>query len=214
MEPVQRGEHPVWSSDAMRRAVTARDVGRIVALARRAAGLSQAELAALCSYSQSTISRLETNRQGVDDIRLLRQVVNALNLPPHFVGLAPDSPPTPSPVRSRPAAGPGLDPEPLLRTARVRRVGMSTVQAFQAAIADYWRRDDEHGSETLRPAVIGQLDYVRDLLDQPQSEGVRQSLYATAAELSRLAGWMLFDARHYSTASRYFRQGRRAGEHH
>jgi hypothetical protein len=65
---------------------------------------------------------------------------------------------------------------------------MSTIEALQAAIAGYWRRDDEHGSETLRPAVIGQLDYMRDLLDQPQTDRVRQALYATAAELSRLAG--------------------------
>ncbi|NEE60496.1 hypothetical protein G3M55_90315, partial [Streptomyces sp. SID8455] len=71
-------------------------------------------------------------------------------------------------------------------------------------IADYWRRDDEHGGETLRPAVVGQLRYVVDLLKEQRPAPLRDGLHSIAAELARLTGWTYFDARQYHQARVYF----------
>jgi transcriptional regulator with XRE-family HTH domain len=82
------------------------------------------------------------------------------------------------------------------------------VEALEAAIRDYWRRDDQFGGETLRPAAIGQLDYVLGLLRSSMSPETIRRLHAAAAELSRLVGWMFFDARAYDFSRRYFKQAR------
>ncbi len=82
------------------------------------------------------------------------------------------------------------------------------VEALEAAIKDYWRRDDQFGGETLRPAAIGQLDYVLGLLGSSMSPETIRRLHAAAAELSRLVGWMFFDARAYDLSRRYFKQAR------
>ena len=82
----------------------------------------------------------------------------------------------------------------------------STLQALRSSIEDYWRRDDQHGGETLRPAVIGQLRYVVGLLKENRPAPIRQGLYGVAAELARLTGWTHFDARQYNQARTYFKE--------
>jgi tetratricopeptide (TPR) repeat protein len=80
---------------------------------------------------------------------------------------------------------------------------------LQASIEDYWRRDDEHGGETLRPAVMGQLRYVLGILCATADPNYQRSLHGIAAELARLTGWTYFDARQYSTARGYFAEALR-----
>jgi transcriptional regulator with XRE-family HTH domain len=84
--------------------------------------------------------------------------------------------------------------------------GAPIAEALEAAIRDYWRRDDQFGGETLRPAAIGQLDYVLGLLASSMAPDTMRRLHVAAAELSRLVGWMFFDARAYDLSRRYFEQ--------
>jgi hypothetical protein len=96
------------------------------------------------------------------------------------------------------------DLDSILAIAAGTKVTPSTLRSLQTSIEDYWRRDDEHGGEALRPAVIGQLRYVKGILADSTDPNYRRSLHGIAAELARLTGWTFFDARQYSTARTYF----------
>lgn len=93
---------------------------------------------------------------------------------------------------------------PLLTTARSRMTPVA--EALEAAIRDYWRLDDLYGGETLRPAAIGQLEYVMGLFGYSMAPASLRRLHALAAELARLVGWMFFDARAYDLSRPYFRR--------
>ena len=61
--------------------------GAILREARRAAGLSQAQLGRRISYSAATVSRFETGRRPLTDVVVLRSLAAALNVPPDVFGL-------------------------------------------------------------------------------------------------------------------------------
>jgi hypothetical protein len=133
-------------------------------------------------------------------------------LPPDQIGLAP----TPRLLaecqrlhdvrRRRLLAMRGRLESPFLVPTSRPASGAPIVEALEAAIRDYWRRDDQFGGETLRPAVIGQLDYVMGLFASSMAPETMRRLHLAAAELSRLVGWMFFDARAYDLSRRYFKQ--------
>ncbi|HEY3715686.1 MAG TPA: helix-turn-helix transcriptional regulator [Jatrophihabitantaceae bacterium] len=188
--------------EALRRAVITGEIGEVVRLARVRAGLSQAELGQACGgYRQSTISRLEAGRVSNPDRRTLAKVADVLGIPPEWLGIASGvmgEPPSPAPQRAGQSAAGLLNVD--------ARVTPRTVQALEMAIVDYWRRDDEFGGRSLYPAVAGHLRYVLDLLRYRTDAPLRRQLVGVGAELARLAGWMLFDSRHYATAARHYAQ--------
>jgi len=119
--------------------------------------------------------------------------------PVHVRERAPSAEPTPGAER---ALSEGLDDLMALADGQVTR---STLAALRSSVEDYWRRDDQHGGASLRPAVVGHLRYVTQLM-RTTEVGLRRDLQSLAAELARLAGWAHFDARQYSTARTYFTQ--------
>lgn len=56
------------------------EIGQAVAVARKKAGLTQAEVAKRAQTTQSVIARLETGRGGVPSLQLLDKVAQALGL--------------------------------------------------------------------------------------------------------------------------------------
>jgi transcriptional regulator with XRE-family HTH domain len=79
---------PIWRRDPVRSALESGDVGAIVRSVREARQLTLAELGARCGYSASTLSRLETGRQPLRDVGVLRCLADALGIPTHLFGLA------------------------------------------------------------------------------------------------------------------------------
>jgi len=82
------GTHPLQDSPAARAAAAAGRRGEVLRLARRAAGLRQAELGARSGYSAATISRFETGRRPLSDLGILRRFCEVLTIPPELFGLA------------------------------------------------------------------------------------------------------------------------------
>ncbi|MGV9677086.1 helix-turn-helix domain-containing protein [Nocardia sp. NPDC003482] len=91
--------HPIWDLDAVHTAAASGDYGAVVRAVRRAAALTLADLAQRTNYSISTLSRLETGKQHLSDVGVLRGLADALDIPPSLLGLA-DTPPQPMRVRS------------------------------------------------------------------------------------------------------------------
>jgi transcriptional regulator with XRE-family HTH domain len=102
----------VWSSWEVRAAAAHESPGAVIALARRAHGLSQGQLGHLAGFSQSAISRIESGGNLAYDLRMLRVFQRLLGIPAHLLGLAPDAYPVPRTDESAVLGPIGLRPGP------------------------------------------------------------------------------------------------------
>lgn len=220
-EPPRPKELPagLLTDPMMIRACQTRDFGRIFKLVKTRAGIYPSMIARRCDLTPSRVGEVIAGRRQLLHMDVIERISDGLRIPGHMLGLARrgwetpqnlavrprESIETPSPVHEPLAAGlPGADVDSILALAAEQDLSSSTLDALQSSISDYWRRDDEHGGETLRPAVVGQLRYVVDLLKEQRPAPMRHGLHSIAAELARLTGWTYFDARKYSQARAYF----------
>jgi hypothetical protein len=92
-----------------------------------------------------------------------------------------------------------------------RRVQPEHVDAIETMTAQLRRMDDQFGGGTVLDLVRAQVLHVRNLLvNHTYTEGIGTRLYAAAAELLRLGGWLSFDAGQQSEAQRYWLAALRA----
>lgn len=220
-EPSLWKELPVGllTDPVMIEACQVRDFGRVFQLVKTRAGIYPSMIARRCDLTPSRVGEVITGRRQLLHMDVIERISDGLRIPGHMLGLARrawETPPsltaTPREPAGVPASAvkpvsiglPGADLDSILALAVERNLSASTLDALQSSIADYWRRDDEHGGETLRPAVVGQLRYVVDLLREQRPHPLRDSLHSIAAELARLTGWTYFDARQYNQARAYF----------
>ncbi|MFD5203817.1 hypothetical protein ACFWM7_27565 [Streptomyces sp. NPDC058375] len=200
-------------------ACQSRDFGRIFRLVKARAGIYPSIIARRCDLTPSRVGEVIAGRRQLLHMDVIERISDGLRIPGNMLGLARrswETPPSltvtprepaevPTPAVEPPATGlPGADVDSILALAAERDLSASTLDALHSSIADYWRRDDEHGGEILRPAVVGQLRYVVDLLKEQRSAPLWDGLHSIAAELARLTGWTYFDARQYNQARAYF----------
>ncbi|MFJ6747984.1 hypothetical protein ACIQNI_07280 [Streptomyces sp. NPDC091266] len=199
-------------------ACRARDFSRVFRLVKKQAGIYPSMIARLCDLTPSRVGEVIAGQRQLLHMDVIERISDGLRIPGHMLGLArrPWETPTALVVTEReppqasgpespsPATLPGPDVDSILALTSRTDPAPSTLQALQSSIEDYWRRDDQHGGETLRPAVVGQLRYVVGLLGESTSTSLRRGLYGVAAELARLTGWTYFDARQFSQARAYF----------
>ncbi|MFE2601443.1 helix-turn-helix domain-containing protein [Streptomyces sp. NPDC059396] len=217
--------NPEWQ-----RACLQRDFAKVFHLVKVKAGIYPSRVAALCGMTPSRVGEIMSGRRGLAHIDVIERVADGLRIPGAMLGLAHRPWEIPSPATSRdrlaslssrsaqasetsadversPDAESHSDLDDLLTLAD-GRVTRSTLLALRSSVEDYWRRDDEHGGASLRPAVVGHLRYVTQMMRSVRAP-LRRDLQSLAAELARLAGWAYFDARQYSTARTHFTQALR-----
>ncbi|MEU5125409.1 hypothetical protein [Streptomyces mobaraensis] len=206
------------ASEAMISACRERDFSQIFRLAARRGGIHYTGIGQRVSLTASRVGEIASGKRNIRDMDVIERVADGLRIPGHMLGLArreweepradENAPNEVAPSllgATNPACVlPGADLDSILAVAAGPKLSPSTVRALHSSIEDYWRRDDEHGGEALRPAVVGQLRYVIELIKEAHGEEFQQSLYGVAAELARLTGWTYFDARQYSQARMYF----------
>ncbi|MFC1434164.1 hypothetical protein ACEZDB_26290 [Streptacidiphilus sp. N1-3] len=205
-------------------ACAARDFTRIFSLAKSKAGTHASRIARLCELTPSRVGEVLSGQRQITNMNVIERIADGLQIPGHMLGLAArawEQPRIPSPCRPQTRAAEEVfrpphsvesrtnDLDDILAIAANTKVTPGTLRSLQTSIEDYWRRDDEHGGEALRPAVIGQLRYVLGVLDDTTDPHYRRVLHGIAAELARLTGWTYFDARQHSTARTYFTQSLR-----
>ncbi|MGV9320427.1 helix-turn-helix domain-containing protein [Streptomyces sp. NPDC003660] len=220
-QPSRSNELPVGLllDPAMIEACRARDFARVFHLVKVRAGIYPSTIARRCDLTPSRVGEVMAGRRHLLHMDVIERIADGLRVPGHMLGLArrswetPDIPAVTAPERSdepnpfdaHPVTGlPGPDIDSILALASERDISASTLEALHSSITDYWRRDDEHGGEVLRPAIVGQLRYVVGLLRQQGPTPMRDGLHGVAAELARLTGWTYFDARQYNQARAYF----------
>ncbi|MCF3146668.1 hypothetical protein [Streptomyces platensis] len=210
------------SSTGMIDACRERNFSKIFELAKTRGGFYPSLIARRCDMTPSRVGEVLAGKRFIKEMSVIERVADGLRIPGHMLGLAQREWETPAalstgpakptsttpPVVSEPAdpvsAMPGVDLDSILAVATGPRLSPSTLRALHSSIEDYWRRDDQHGGEALRPAVVGQLRYVVGMIEEASEGEFRRSLYSVAAELARLTGWTYFDARQYSQARIYF----------
>ena len=105
------------------------EIGAIVRGLRRARNLTLAELAARCGYSVSTLSRMERGKQPLRDVAVLRNLAQALDIPPSILLLADPrrrSHPSPDLVRvNNVVVAPDEEADPMRR--RTLLAGLTSV---------------------------------------------------------------------------------------
>ncbi|MEW1655869.1 hypothetical protein [Streptomyces sp. NPDC093707] len=199
-----------------------RDFSRVFRLVKKQAGIYPSMIARLCELTPSRVGEVIAGERRLQHMDVVERIADGLRIPGHMLGLArrswetppsltvterePAVPRTLIPEKPTPVDLPGSDVDSILALTSTPDPSPSTLTALRASIEDYWRRDDQHGGETLRPAVVGQLRYVVGLLGESRSRALKNDLYGVAAELARLTGWTHFDARQYNQARAYFTQ--------
>lgn len=200
-----------------------RDFARIFRLVQRYAGVYPSMIARRGGLTPSRVGEVMAGRRELRHMDVIERIADGLRIPGHLLGLARRDWETPpvlvarerGPEREEPppsdefSALPGTEADRILAAADTSRPSPSTLQALRSSIQDYWKRDDEHGGEALRPAVLGQFRYAVGLLREAEHEETKRGLYAVAAELARLTGWTYFDARQYSQSRTYFTEALR-----
>lgn len=204
----------------MIKACRLRNFTRVFSLVKAHAGIYPSMIARRCDLTPSRVGEVMAGRRQLQHMDVIERIADGLRIPGHMLGLARRSWETPAvlateerkppkivvPEPMAPAAVPSAEVDSILALTVRTNPNPSKLQALRCSIEDYWRRDDQHGGEALRPAVVGQLRYVVGLLKESRPAPVRQGLYGVAAELARLTGWTHFDARQYSQARAYFKE--------
>ncbi|WP_329383376.1 helix-turn-helix domain-containing protein [Streptomyces sp. NBC_01716] len=220
--PLELLTSPEWQ-----RACRQRDFASVFRLVKVKAGIYPSRVAALCGMTPSRVGEIMSGRRRLAHIDVIERVADGLRIPGAMLGLAhrpweiPPAAATERPRQRRSApngtatgseqdsgeAEPRKELDELLTLAD-GRVTRSTLLALRSSVEDYWRRDDEHGGASMRPAVVGHLRYVTYMMGSVPAP-LRRDLQSLAAELARLAGWAYFDSRQYSTARSHFTQALR-----
>ncbi|MEV5882926.1 hypothetical protein AB0L74_09460 [Streptomyces sp. NPDC052020] len=99
---------------------------------------------------------------------------------------------------------PQPEPEPVPATRARGRLSKPELDLLETTTMMFRRWDAQCGGGLRRKAVVGQLHEVTDLLQEPQPEAARRTLFKVAAELAELAGWMSYDVGLQPTAQKYF----------
>jgi len=177
------------------------DVGTVIRLARKSSGMTQGELGEACGYSQSAISRIERGRTPAYDVRTLRTIAAALDMPARLLGVI-DAPKTNTenepPVNRRQfltstaavATSAALPlPEPNVR------VGGADVARLQDAVRELYSLDDHYGGGAVYTLALRHLGHVRHLVGTASySTAVGRKLHGRVGQLTEHAAWTAFDA--------------------
>ncbi|MEV0000042.1 helix-turn-helix transcriptional regulator [Streptomyces sp. NPDC050848] len=219
-EPTRPQELPagLLTHPEMIKACRVRDFATIFSLVKARAGIYPSMIARRCELTPSRVGEVMAGRRQLLHMDVIERIADGLRIPGHMLGLSrrewetpvglrvadrePQHPVTPKPPTLAPL--PGADVDSILALTSRANPNPSTLEALRSSIEDYWRRDDQHGGEALRPAVVGQLRYVVELLKEHRPAPIQHGLYGVAAELARLTGWTHFDARQYNQARAYF----------
>ncbi|AOR33351.1 hypothetical protein BFF78_21755 [Streptomyces fodineus] len=195
-----------------------RDFSRVFRLVKTRAGIYPSMIARRCDLTPSRVGEVIAGRRQLLHMDVVERISDGLRIPGHMLGLARrpwetpqaliaterEAPQLPEPEQQTAPSLPGPDVDSILALTSRTSLNPGTLEAFRSSIEDYWRRDDQHGGEALRPAIVGQLRYVVGLLNENRQPSIRNHLYGIAAELARLTGWTYFDARQYNQARAYF----------
>ncbi|MGI5220531.1 helix-turn-helix domain-containing protein [Nocardia sp. CA-290969] len=187
-------------------------IGEKIRRIRRSSGLTQAELGALIHFTQPAVSHLEHDGPAAYDVRVLRRVATALQVPLTAL-LATDEE---AELKRRQffkagmistGATPAVDTEgrTCSAVAEHEKIGTSDVERIISSVNRLHELQLVAGGDRLCDLAANQSRYVQYLLDHGDySEKVGATLARAGAEMMTVAGWIHYDAGRWENAKRYY----------
>jgi transcriptional regulator with XRE-family HTH domain len=191
-----------WQSHPGPSDVDALDIGSVIRRARKARGLSQAELGTACGYSQSVISRIERGERQTQDLRVLAQLARRLDVPARLLGLAESSEPS---VKRRAFLTSGIATT-LAATVPFPspQDEFSDVTGLRHVTGSYRRLDAVMPGRDLVEPVTAHLSMGQRLLNRTPDGEHRVRLAEAVAEMAGLAAWLAWDGANHGNARGYY----------
>ncbi|MGY2024706.1 helix-turn-helix domain-containing protein [Nocardia gipuzkoensis] len=186
--------------------------GETIRRIRKSAGITQAELGALIHFTQPAISQLEHDGPAVYDVRVLRRVAKALQVPMTLLAVQSDEEADVNrrqffktgTVGTAVVAGQGQNSGVAVPAAGVR-VGQSDVERIICSINQIHELQLMAGGDRLCAVAANEVRYVEQLLDAGSyTDQVGKMLTGAAAEMMTAAGWVHYDAGRWREARRYY----------
>ncbi|MGK8487844.1 helix-turn-helix domain-containing protein [Nocardia asiatica] len=186
--------------------------GETIRRIRKSAGMTQAELGALIHFTQPAISQLEHDGPAVYDVRVLRRVARALQVPMAILAVQSDEEADVNrrhffrtgTVGAAMAAGQGQDSGVAVAAAGVR-VGRPDVERIKRSINQIHELQLMAGGDRLCAVAANEVRYVEQLLDAGSyTDQIGKMLTGAAAEMMTAAGWVHYDAGCWREARRYY----------
>ncbi|MEV2226276.1 helix-turn-helix transcriptional regulator [Nocardia vinacea] len=186
--------------------------GETIRRIRKSIGMTQAELGTLLHFTQPAVSQLEHDGPAVYDVRVLRRVAKALQVPLAILVVESDEE---AEVNRRQffksgAVGVGTAmaadrrqiPPPV--SAGVR-LGQTDVERIAKSVNQIHELQLIAGGDRLCEVAANEVRYVEQLLDLGSySDEVGKALTGTGAEMMTAAGWVHYDAGRWGDARRYY----------
>ncbi|MGV9925492.1 helix-turn-helix domain-containing protein [Nocardia rhamnosiphila] len=187
-------------------------IGATIRKIRKSSGLTQAELGALIHFTQPAVSQLEHDGPATYDVRVLRRVAIALQVP--LSTLLPSDEEAELKRRQFFQAGAvGATAASAVdrgqRTGSIgatrTRIGISDVERIVRGIDRLHELQLVAGGDRLCELAANQSRYVQLLLDHGDySDQVGATLASAGAETMTVAGWIHYDAGRWDAAKRYY----------
>ncbi|MFC8584690.1 helix-turn-helix domain-containing protein [Streptomyces sp. NPDC057217] len=211
----------------MQRALGAHDFGTVFRMAREHAGISYSKLGAELDIKPERISALARGTCRITTFDKIRQVSEALRVPGHMIGLAPqpweteDAPAETSPWSAAPmhrrtvlrvatTAGLAAALPPLHHAPEPARITASYVERLRERTARLRRLDDVLGGGDTCRVYLGEVQRTKALLARGAFTGtdVRTRLTGLLAEQAQQAGWAFFDGGQPKEAAALYEESR------
>nr|WP_280426366.1 helix-turn-helix domain-containing protein [Nocardia carnea] len=187
--------------------------GEFIRQARQSIGMTQSELAAAARLSQPAVSSLERGGPATHNVRIMRRVARALQVPLALLVVESDEE---ADVDRRnffragivgsagAAVGCGTGRAQAASTADVG-VGAADVAEITAGVNEIHELDLVVGGDRLCVLAARQARYVRHLLDTGSyTDRTGEALATAAAETLTAAGWVHYDADRRNEARRFY----------
>ncbi|MFF7943094.1 helix-turn-helix domain-containing protein [Nocardia gamkensis] len=186
--------------------------GEVIRRIRKSVGMTQTELGALINFSQPAVSGLERGGPASHDVRILRLVARALQVPLAILVVESDQEADVDRRNFFRAGAIGSAGAIMSATASAKaasassvKVGASDVEAIIESANQIHELDLVVGGDRLCRVAANQVRYVEQLLDHGSyTEAVGQALTSAAAETMTAAGWVHYDAGRSDDARRYY----------
>ncbi|MER7454431.1 helix-turn-helix transcriptional regulator [Nocardia beijingensis] len=187
--------------------------GETIRRIRKSAGMTQAELGALIHFTQPAVSNLEHDGPAVYDVRVLRRVAKALQVPLSILAVESDQD---ADVNRRQffktgavgadgamAAGRGLT-HGAVGSGRIK-VGRTDVERIVDSITQIHELQLISGGDRLCSIAANGVRHAEQLLDSGSyTDQIGKALTSAGAEMMTVAGWVHYDAGRWAEARRYY----------
>ncbi len=187
--------------------------GETIRRIRQSIGMTQADLGALLHFTQPAISQLEHDGPASYDLRVLRRVAIALQVPLALLAAESDEE---AGVRRREffktgavgvatAVGGNKRQEIAPSASSGPKVGATDVERITKSIDKIHELQLMAGGDRLCEIASNEVRYVEQLLDGGSySDKVGKALTSAGAEMMTAAGWVHYDAGRWKDAKRYY----------